>query len=251
MRRRAFTLVELLVVIAIVTILSAMLLPLFAQAREKARATSCLGNLRQLGSALLQYVQDYDETYPVLIYRHYGTGTMRAFNVSDAILPYGNNPGIQVCPTEPEAWNPEVHYTACMGGRAGPGMGNFRFLSYVVNTAVIRRGHGNALFPPALQDPVLGVASLPRPSDTTIFWDGYVCGPLCSPACTFKNLIATPGRPARHSDGVNAVYADGHGKYLKARRREDGAWVAAGGPYAGRDELWGIVREDGSIGADP
>src|SRR4028119_34289 len=62
--RSAFTLIELLVVIAIIAILAAILFPVFAQAREKARQASCVSNLRQIGTALLMYVQDYDETYP-------------------------------------------------------------------------------------------------------------------------------------------------------------------------------------------
>ena len=63
-KRNAFTLIELLVVIAIIAILAAILFPVFAQAREKARAISCLSNMKQLGLAFMGYVQDYDETYP-------------------------------------------------------------------------------------------------------------------------------------------------------------------------------------------
>ncbi len=59
-----FTLIELLVVIAIISVLAAILFPVFAQVREKARAISCLSNQKQIGLALTQYVQDYDEKYP-------------------------------------------------------------------------------------------------------------------------------------------------------------------------------------------
>ncbi|MBZ0172326.1 MAG: DUF1559 domain-containing protein, partial [Phycisphaerales bacterium] len=63
-RRLAFTLIELLVVIAIIAILAAILFPVFARAREKARQSSCASNLKQLALGLMQYAQDYDETYP-------------------------------------------------------------------------------------------------------------------------------------------------------------------------------------------
>jgi prepilin-type N-terminal cleavage/methylation domain-containing protein len=62
-QRRGFTLIELLVVIAIIAILAAILFPVFAQAREKARQTTCTSNLKQIGTAFMMYVQDYDETY--------------------------------------------------------------------------------------------------------------------------------------------------------------------------------------------
>jgi len=62
-KRQAFTLIELLVVIAIIAILAAILFPVFAQAREKARQATCLSNMKQMGLATRMYLQDYDETW--------------------------------------------------------------------------------------------------------------------------------------------------------------------------------------------
>ena len=62
---RGFTLIELLVTIAIISILSAILFPVFARARENARCASCMSNLKQIGLSMIQYVQDYDEKLPL------------------------------------------------------------------------------------------------------------------------------------------------------------------------------------------
>src|SRR6266536_4639298 len=66
-RRSGFTLIELLVVIAIIAILAALLFPVFARAREQARKTTCLSNLKQIGAGMLMYAQDYDETLPIAV----------------------------------------------------------------------------------------------------------------------------------------------------------------------------------------
>ncbi|WP_395141887.1 type II secretion system protein [Armatimonas sp.] len=66
--QKGFTLIELLVVIAIIAILAAILFPVFAQARDKARATACLSNTKQLSLGVMMYAQDYDETLPVIGY---------------------------------------------------------------------------------------------------------------------------------------------------------------------------------------
>jgi prepilin-type N-terminal cleavage/methylation domain-containing protein/prepilin-type processing-associated H-X9-DG protein len=89
-----FTLIELLVVIAIIAILAAILFPVFAQAREKARAIACVSNEKQLALAILQYVQDNDETYPI------GCGVFagnQSENWSVSILPYVKSNGVYAC----------------------------------------------------------------------------------------------------------------------------------------------------------
>ena len=95
-RRRGFTLIELLVVIAIIAILAAILFPVFAQARDQARQTTCLSNMKQLGTALMMYGQDYDETLPSWPFRGGPTGlfTDPRFKIwsyatwVDALMPY-------------------------------------------------------------------------------------------------------------------------------------------------------------------
>jgi prepilin-type N-terminal cleavage/methylation domain-containing protein/prepilin-type processing-associated H-X9-DG protein len=96
--RRAFTLIELLVVIAIIAILAAILFPVFAQAREKARAAACLSNMKQIGLAEMQYVQDYDETYSGAFKQVSTSGSTVRVHWPQLIQPYAKNYGIFTCP---------------------------------------------------------------------------------------------------------------------------------------------------------
>ena len=98
-RRIGFTLIELLVVIAIIAILAAILFPVFAQAREKARAISCLSNTKQLGLAIYMYVQDYDESYPKSTDAADALGANQIDGWADLIFPYVKSDGAYRCPS--------------------------------------------------------------------------------------------------------------------------------------------------------
>lgn len=101
--RKGFTLIELLVVIAIIAILAAILFPVFSRAREKARQTVCTSNEKQIGLAIMQYVQDYDEIYPVAnwgrTYDASGAFLGNPYGVFDVLEPYIKATGVMKCPS--------------------------------------------------------------------------------------------------------------------------------------------------------
>jgi prepilin-type N-terminal cleavage/methylation domain-containing protein/prepilin-type processing-associated H-X9-DG protein len=101
-RKRAFTLIELLVVIAIIAILAAILFPVFAQARERARMSACLSNMRQIGSALMMYAQDYDETLPYIRFHCPGGAKgSHCYTWKNATRPYLKSLDVLACPSNP------------------------------------------------------------------------------------------------------------------------------------------------------
>src|SRR5687767_15125697 len=96
--RTGFTLIELLVVIAIIAILAAILFPVFAQAREAARKTSCLSNLRQIGQSVVIYQTDF-EAYPM-----YAIGGVNSYRWYDQLQPYIRNAQVFICPSAGRKW---------------------------------------------------------------------------------------------------------------------------------------------------
>ena len=117
--RHAFTLIELLVVIAIIAILAAILFPVFAQAREKARQTSCLSNNKQIGTGIMMYVQDYDEHYPQSVdgQYQYWENAVQPY-IKNGELYQGENygrGGIWNCPSFPSDYGQGQKYGASDG----------------------------------------------------------------------------------------------------------------------------------------
>lgn len=193
----AFTLIELLVVIAILSILAAILFPVFARAREEARKTTCTSNLRQIGLSMAMYVQDYDETYPVCNFSdsltgfppntHFDGGGKPTYMV-DLLAPYTKNRQVFMCPTMRGQPNrAEYHPT------------DYNFLCI----------HGWGLIFPTFNNDLEGVCSHPlsaiaRPSEKPLI----MCDGLGEHVGETTTSVYGLGKLGAENIG----YADGHAK---------------------------------------
>jgi prepilin-type N-terminal cleavage/methylation domain-containing protein/prepilin-type processing-associated H-X9-DG protein len=251
MQRRAFTLIELLVVIAIIAILAAILFPVFAQAREKARATTCLSNLKQQGLGAMMYAQDYDETIMPFWYvdvPYTGQPFSQRTTYYLLIQPYIKNWQIFKCPSAP-VQNIVIRDTSLPTGTRTVDVSyayssirdqnqNFRVAaSYLgasewVGTGAAGRGEGKF---------GVAMASIALPADTILITDAKNLDlwaesiadywPLTCPITTNNpagecwnnntNMVMT----RRHNEGFNICFTDGHAKFQKKSLRRQ--WTRA------------------------
>jgi prepilin-type N-terminal cleavage/methylation domain-containing protein/prepilin-type processing-associated H-X9-DG protein len=226
-QRGGFTLIELLVVIAIIAILAAILFPVFAQAREKARSSSCLSNQKQIALAHSMYSQDYDETYaPVVIA---GLPDLPSglpdTRWEDSIKPYikgGNVGGILTCPSASSrayaySMNP------ALGGMSQATAGSPAETILTADAAQATGAHapkagdakGMAQSGAFFSYTVKGGEKLWVPAPKTNFTSGDPNATIDPTLADEDTSKAIGFMRYRHNEGVNASFADGHTKYVR------------------------------------
>ena len=201
MRRAGFTLIELLVVIAIIAILAAILFPVFAKAREKARQSSCLSNVKQIMIGVMAYCQDYDEKIPLMWSNnpsHIATGQTVATNYyiwCELIMPYTKNDQIFQCPSKQFQAMPYNSYpTAYQWAGCIPNSTSLGAIGSPAQTILIYDGLGTM----------------------DAWWPAQTQADLVSGTPSGASTIATAANEAivrRHNDGANCGYLDGHAKW--------------------------------------
>jgi len=190
MSKRGFTLIELLVVIAIIAILAAILFPVFARAREKARQSSCASNLKQIGLAGMMYAQDYDERFPM---NHSGAQVNgRWVEWWSVLQPYVNNWNVFTCPS-----NSTNIYNGVNYGKRGCG------------DSPLSGERSTDFWYGAVRD-------LKQPAETIAFADwgrgnGHRLCPHWHAGTTYYGYV----HPEIHNDGTNYTFFDGHVKWMK------------------------------------
>ncbi len=220
--KRGFTLIELLVVIAIISILAAILFPVFARARENARSASCLSNLKQMGLAIEMYKQDYDGKYP---FARGAGSTAHWYGYLDS---YVKNKQVQVCPDHSD-WPIGYSYNLAFGYQPGSLFSPTRSgtsLSYCGHDVPVYDGVSDAIITNPSQSVVLldSILVYYRLTVDLGYSDSSAKGladtltpPESSDSTPDKTLTTKYNHPDAgvHNDGVNGLYADGHVKWRK------------------------------------
>jgi prepilin-type N-terminal cleavage/methylation domain-containing protein/prepilin-type processing-associated H-X9-DG protein len=238
--KRAFTLIELLVVIAIIAILAAILFPVFARAKEAAKASACLSNVKQMGLGVMLYIGDYDDTYPITAYLGSENGATPCIMTSfQEVQPYQKNAQLVVCPSDSEVLNFEVAAVG-MGVPAGlcDAQPDVSKMSYQPNITLIDWGAYNYLVNPtppyATGLTVHNASDVGFPADTAVFADATIAVAGYGTANYVTYQI--PTQP-RHTQRSNVVWADGHAKSVPARPDVDSSGV----------QYWGLQLDGQTI----
>ncbi len=221
--RRGFTLIELLVVIAIIAILAAILFPVFARARDRARSASCSSNMRQIGIAAMMYAQDYDEMMPAVYHYYEGDSNTRYMGYYDAFEPYTMNEQIYICPSGRYTYE----YWRVRGGGLPYDEG---FWGDVMTSSygVIARHSSNAHFGTVMWEGGWGrgghsIADVERPAEKILIAELRHIRAMNPDQMGFTDdgaplPMGDDGRVGymmyRHNLMMNAAYADGHVKAI-------------------------------------
>ena len=197
-RHHGFTLIELLVVIAIIAILAAILFPVFAAAREKARQISCINNLNQLGKATMQYLQDFDDAYPAW----YGKNSSSGQGWSELLIPYVKTDKVFYCPSD---------YIIRDDPKAKPRSYTMNGDWYTPDCRGLSTWTGGFL-----------ESDVTNPSGVLMYVDRWHPGNVLGSwgvAVSSSEIHLRKDGPHfglnDHMKGTNACFADGHGKWIR------------------------------------
>ena len=215
-KKGGFTLIELLVVIAIIAILAAILFPVFAKARERARATACVNNMKQIGTALLTYANDWDEMYPTYSDKSLWIGPLASI-IKSARSARDTTTNVFMCPSansnETGGFGTDANMAYQWGGGGQTDL----------NSTQAAYTHNGWMYDCAVAD-VQSPAQTMFDSDG-IWIDAWPTHKQPIPKNRKTNLSANPGYAGieriaieRHNDGINVGFADSHTKFYKATR---------------------------------